>query len=375
MSVVGAIIRQTTGYEKGAMSVIGLSPDYYVQNTMHLLRDRIPYHLDYLAAQKFGGVPWIQALEEVDRMKGREIRAPYRVTDLQAQLRAVTEPFGAIGYLFDRAVGFKGSSLRNFRNQWAHTEPFAPEDAMLCADLAREFFIELGDEDGEIAAAAIRDAVFAKPSERDAAREEIGIIRTAVERSAEELDKAKDSEPAIEVPEVVTRVQPQNVWQFLAAPILIAGSPAVLDEFPKKAAKAKVRAVIEEIVDAEWPIHIDRVARRTVASFGVGRAYAARIKQMQHQVKAMGYLIDEHRFVWPQDIAPEDFQGFRTGGAELGREFTDIAPQEIANAYAFVRENQAYESEAELDSLVLAIFGRKRKTKSVVSHLARVKKF
>ena len=88
-----------------------------------IIGDRLRSELD--------GLPWTSVLVELDRMRGKTAKN-YASTDLQSQLRMITERLGNLGFPFDdhsRQVSTLGNELRIVRNKWAHQDEFTLLDA------------------------------------------------------------------------------------------------------------------------------------------------------------------------------------------------------------------------------------------------------
>lgn len=70
-------------------------------------------------------------LARKDELAGRGIKM-YRASDVQTQLRVLTERLGNLGYPFalPPAAGAYASELRKVRNDWAHNEPFTNDDVV-----------------------------------------------------------------------------------------------------------------------------------------------------------------------------------------------------------------------------------------------------
>ncbi|WP_245644466.1 DUF3320 domain-containing protein [Nocardioides jensenii] len=151
--------------------------------------------------------------------------------------------------------------------------------------------------------------------------------------------------------------------------VVPVGDVSVLDDLPKKVAKEKVRAVATEIAEFEGPIHIDRLAQLTAASFGVQRLWPAREKKMTYQIRQAGLLVDDDKFVWPTDLDPNRWGEFRPNDSTVGRPFMEISPVEIANAMRLLKNGTPSISSVDLDAATLQTFGRKRKTKQFAAHL------
>lgn len=150
---------------------------------------------------------------------------------------------------------------------------------------------------------------------------------------------------------------------------IIVGESDILDALPKKVAKEKVRALAAEIAEYEGPIHLGRLTRLVALGFDMQRLVDKRRKRLERQVRQCGLTVDKAGYVWPSDIDPNTWDEFRPNSSDAAREFTEITPIEIANAYNFFRVTQPELVGAELDAAVLRTFGRKRRTATVVAHL------
>ena len=112
-----------------------------------------------------------------------------------------------------------------------------------------------------------------------------------------------------------------------------------------------------EIVEAEGPIHLDRVAQLTAASFGVGRLHANRAAKINRQVKAAGLTVDKAKFVWSEGVDPGNWNEFRPNTSHVDRPFLFMSPAEIANVMGFLVKQKPGLSSANLDSATLRTFG------------------
>jgi len=154
-------------------------------------------------------------------------------------------------------------------------------------------------------------------------------------------------------------------------PVVPVGTTEVLDDLPKKYAKEKVRAVAAEIAEFEGPIHVDRLASLTAASFGQNRLHEKKRQQIIRHIKATDLMVDADGFVWPSDVDQATWVEFRPNDSKAEREFLQISPVEIANAARFIQARHPEYSPKELEAATLQTFGRKRRTRDVAAHLAK----
>jgi len=355
-----------------------------VDKGLHHLAGRLDPIIAARLAPSLGGLPWPTILTEIDKMRGKPPKS-YVATDLQSQLKAITERLGNLGFPFDdhtRLVSALGSELRIVRNRWAHHDELTTLDAWRTHDFAVRLLEHFGDDDGVAGASNLRDEAFC------ALAEEKGIAAHAAPPIPEQVlmpptPRASDPATAEVVrpdPVVLTRVDAASTptigaerFEFEPWTVVPVGDVAVLDDLPKKVAKEKVRAVATEIAEFEGPIHIDRLAQLTAASFGVQRLWSAREKKLTYQIRQTGLLVDDDKFVWPSDLDPKSWDEFRPNDSTVDRPFTQISPIEIANAMRLLRSGTPGLSTIDLDAATLQTFGRKRKTKQFAAHLEKAR--
>ena len=356
---------------------------YSVDQALHHLSQRLDPIIGAKLAPSLGELPWPTVLSELDKMRGKPPKT-YVATDLQSQLKAITERLGSLGFPFDnhtRLVSALGSELRIVRNRWAHHDELTTLDAWRTHDFAVRLLEHFGDAEGIASASKFRDDAFR------ALAEEKGVAAHVAHSGS---DSAATPEPIVQEsvatdvvrpdPVVLTRTDSTSTptigsgrFEFEPWAVVLVGDVSVLDDLPKKVAKEKVRAVAAEIVEFEGPIHIDRLAQLTAASFGVKRLWPAREKKLTYQIRQTGLEVDADRFVWPNDLDSTAWGEFRPNDSTVERPFTEISPVEIANAMRLLRRESPGLSETDLDSATLRTFGRKRKTKQFAAHLTRAR--
>jgi hypothetical protein len=145
-----------------------------------------------------------------------------------------------------------------------------------------------------------------------------------------------------------------------------AGDRSVLDRLPSHGAAALVRAVLMSGVEAEGPIHRERLARLTAAAFGLGRVAQGRKDAIAALIPATLVVGD---FVWPADLQPATWTEFRRQLSGSDRPLEHVAPQEIGNAMAALCRAAAGMSQDELFTQTLDIFGLRRRTPAQVAVL------
>jgi hypothetical protein len=347
----------------------------------HLAR-RLDPIIDARLRPSLGGLPWPTVLSELDKMRGKSPKT-YAASDLQAQLKAITERLGSLGFPFDdhtRLVTSLGNELRIVRNRWAHNDELTTLDSWRTHDLAVRLLERFGDAEGVSGATELREEAF------HALVEEKGIAAHVTPPISEtvaapmQAAKAGVADPDVVRPDpaVLQRADARGTPtlgagrdEFVPWTIVLVGDVSVLDDLPKKVSKEKVRAVAREIVEFEGPIHLDRLAQLTAASFGVQRLWPAREKKLIYQIRQLGLVVDTDKFVWPADLDPATWREFRPNDSNVDRPFTEISPVEIANAMRFLKDQQPGIDDSALDTVALQTFGRRRKTRQFAIHLAK----
>ncbi|HZL02307.1 MAG TPA: DUF3320 domain-containing protein, partial [Cellulomonas sp.] len=184
--------------------------------------------------------------------------------------------------------------------------------------------------------------------------------------------RINDSDPA-DLPGHAESARQTEPTQFTPWEPRIAGDRAVLDALPSERAAAQVRAVIEEVVVAEGPVHLDRLTRLVAASFGLPRMNPARTAAIAAQVpvdlRADGVPAggdtasgDGEGFAWPRDLDPATWTGYRRAAPGTTRALKQVPTREIANVMVALVRASAGVAEAELLRATLAELGRARVT-------------
>ena len=343
------------------------------------------------------GLSWTTVLAEIDRAKGR-MRHSYSRTDLQNQLRILTERLGGLGYPFDdpqRQVSTVAGELRIMRNRWAHNDTLSDLDVVRTADYSVRLLTLLGDTGGAATAETQRTAFIAEyvaktgftspvtaaagsPSQPDLSAPAVSPAQTTkpdegtaphdyVAPAPEDLHRTdRRGVSATDAPTIGTERFMYEAWE-----VVPAGGPEIIDTLPKKDAKMQVRGVAAEIAEFEGPISLDRLVTLTVRSFGMSRCGAKKKQQILRQLRQLDLTIDNDDFVWPTDIDPSTWQEFRPNTSEAGRDFTDISPVEIANAWRIIAARQPDATAEEIRRGVLNAFGVKRSGSKITPHLVR----
>jgi len=355
-----------------------------VDQGLYHLAGRLDPIISARLGSSLSGLPWPTVLTELDKMRGKPQKS-YAANDLQSQLKVITERLGNLGFPFDdhtRLVSALGNELRIARNRWAHHDELSTLDAWRTHDFAVRLLEHFDDDQGAAGATGLRDESFDALAEEKGTAAHVAPPRT--EHATTSKPAAKEPPTAGEVvrpdPSVLTRENSASTPtigsgrdEFEPWTVVLVGDVTVLDGLPKKAAKETVRAVATEIVEFEGPIHRDRLAQLTAASFGVQRLWPAREKKLTYQIKQIGLVVDDDMFVWPRDLDLKAWAEFRPSDSTIDRPFTEISPVEIANAMRFLKDHTPGIGDTDLDAATLQTFGRKRKTKHVAAHLSKAR--
>ncbi len=111
------------------------------------------------------------------------------------------------------------------------------------------------------------------------------------------------------------------------------GARDVLDMLPDPAAAAQVRAQIHDVIEAEGPIEVSRLARIVARRFGLSTVRTARADVIISLIPRA--RLRRHRlgtFAWPESLDPATWTDFRVAGDSVNRRLEEIAPEEIGNA-------------------------------------------
>ncbi|KAB1663240.1 DUF3320 domain-containing protein [Pseudoclavibacter sp. CFCC 13611] len=365
------------------------TPRESVSQTIEVLSSALDPIIAKRLERNLNGLPWTAVLTQLDTIKGRTPRQ-YATSDLQAQLRMLTERLGGIGYPFDdqtRRVSILGGELRFVRNQWAHNAELRWIDAWRAADCAQRLLSYFHCTDADSAELISRHAAFEytgatqlQPVRSDERASDPSATSFASEAEPKQAVAPASSEEELIEPEleVLEREESEQATPLVGsgrAPfepwtVILSDDSSVLDELPKKEPKMQVRALAAEITEVEGPIAIDRLARLIALSYGVSRLHQKRRNQIKRQIgQCADVTVDKAHFVWPRDIDSNSWSEFRPNSSNVDRDFTDISPIEICNAARFVQARHPDWDDEAVQRSVLQTFGRKRLTSGAQKHL------
>jgi hypothetical protein len=97
---------------------------------------------------------------------------------------------------------------------------------------------------------------------------------------------------------------------------------------------------IEQVLAAEAPIHVELLARRVAAYFGIGRLDDRALDHVRSALAGRGRYGDEQSIVWRLDQDPASVPGVRVAGntATARRDIAEVPLSELAAAARIVVE-------------------------------------
>ena len=150
----------------------------------------------------------------------------------------------------------------------------------------------------------------------------------------------------------------------------VDGDVSVLDQLPSSWATTQVRMVVHVAIDAEAPIHKDRLARIVAGAFGLSRVSEQRKRAIQHVVPSEYVRADGEDFYWPRGVDPTAWRLVRCSQEGMSRPLEEVSLVEIGNAMLVVAEQSGGISAEELKREALNLLGGKRVTSAVSARLA-----
>lgn len=152
---------------------------------------------------------------------------------------------------------------------------------------------------------------------------------------------------------------------FVAWPVRRLGGREVLDALPLEPAAGQVRSALEDVVQAEGPVHVDRLARLVAAAFDLTRVSPSRMEAILAQLPRQYRRDHTEPFAWPDTIDPATWTGFRRAPESDPRPVDQVGLREIGNAMAALCHVSAGMYREELLRETLSVFGGKRLTPGI----------
>ncbi|OLT10235.1 hypothetical protein BJF77_00430 [Kocuria sp. CNJ-770] len=365
-----------------------MTPDLYVHQSLKILGQGLEPHIRAVLKAHLGNLEWTEVLRVLDEDRGKH-GYTYDPQDVALQLRMVTERLGNLGFPFSatdkhRTLGTYGGVLRLVRNQVAHHAELSVLDALRAVDTVRIVLDFIGDGAGVSQIMDLRHQVINElvkdhgPDELEAQQEE--PVPPESTTGTEEPTPAPERIPTEEDEEVDVRggVQetvtdrPRGARSLKWEPweVEVVGEPEMLESLKKLAHRESVRGVIETVVDAEGPIHRDRLVSLVCQAHGAKRATAAKRKKVEHQIGNAEVQVDADGFVWPQGLDVDRWLLARRS-TPAQRRIDEVSPVELANALEVVLSRHGSLPMDEAKQAVLKFFGRVKTNKSTDAQLGR----
>ncbi|KRE25635.1 DNA helicase [Mycobacterium sp. Soil538] len=187
-------------------------------------------------------------------------------------------------------------------------------------------------------------------------------------RASDEWIPVARSAPTVTREHVKARQHPA-VTQFREWTSRTAGDVSVLDQLPAPSAKTRVQIVAQAVIEAEAPVHRDRLAKLVAGAFGLNRVSDDRRRAIHRVVPAAHRRENGEDFFWPADVDPDTWRAVRRPEPGVSRPLEEVSLVEIANAMMVVAEELGGAEKPELKREALAMFGGKRMTPAINARL------
>jgi hypothetical protein len=149
----------------------------------------------------------------------------------------------------------------------------------------------------------------------------------------------------------------------------VEGDTSILDQLPGTWATSQVRMVVHAAIDAEAPIHKDKLARVVGGAFGLSRVSEDRKRAIQRVVPSEYQRENDVDFYWPRAVDPSQWRVVRSPNSGESRPLDEVSLIEIGNAMSIVAEQTGGMSSDELKREALGLFGGRRLTQAVSARL------
>ncbi len=166
----------------------------------------------------------------------------------------------------------------------------------------------------------------------------------------------QDAPPPHDVPD--TPPNSAHDLRFTPFPEVFRGPRETLDNIDIGRNRTVVIATIEEIIDAEGPVEIERLCKTAARCFDLKRVRSERLRSLMRLVPRQkirrGSL---GTFVWPDRLDPESWGQYRRDENSTDRSLDEVAPEEISNAMVDYAKRGGSIAVEELIEHVKAVFG------------------
>jgi hypothetical protein len=149
----------------------------------------------------------------------------------------------------------------------------------------------------------------------------------------------------------------------------IEGDITILDQLPSTWAANRVRAVVRDVIEAEAPIHKDKLAKVVAGAFRLSRVSDDRKRAIQRLVPSEHRLDGDKAFYWPPGVDLAAWRIVRSPDNGASRPLEEVSPVEIGNAMLIVAEDTGGIVVDELKREALNMFGGRRLTPAISDRL------
>jgi Protein of unknown function (DUF3320) len=147
------------------------------------------------------------------------------------------------------------------------------------------------------------------------------------------------------------------------------GDVTVLDELYMDHAKTRVRDAIIKAIEAEAPIHPDRLAKTVAGAFSLTKVNETRRLSIQRLVPLDYQRKEGEGFYWPKDVDPRTWRIVRRPRNGTTRPLEEVCLIEIGNAMIVVAEQTGGIEADDLKREALHMLGGSRITEGVRTRL------
>ncbi len=113
---------------------------------------------------------------------------------------------------------------------------------------------------------------------------------------------------------------------------------SVLDEIHTSYNRSHVVKIVESIIEAEAPVHKDRLSRLVGGEFGLSRFSEDRKRAIQRVVPQEFTPVDDIDFYWPTGVEPQTWRNVRVPESGESRPIDEVSLNELGNAMVVVAE-------------------------------------
>ncbi len=147
------------------------------------------------------------------------------------------------------------------------------------------------------------------------------------------------------------------------------GGRIVLDKLDLATNRRQVNAALVEGINAEGPIHIERLARLIAAAFDVRKLSPSRITDIAAVIAKSTVTTEDGTICWPARMDPTTYDSFRSSPEPELRPTEHIARHELANAMRDIVGLKGPTPTADLFGITRRVFGGKRVTANVAARM------